>query len=193
MPGGDGDDADAVLGEVAGGGDGHAGDTGLGGGVGDLADLALVRGDGRRVDDEAAPALGVRLLLDHGGGGEPQDVEGADQVDVDDRAEQVQVVRAAAADDAGGRGDAGAVDGEPQRGAVGLDPGEGLLDGLLTGDVGGQQCDALGAGSGLLDGLVQVEAVDGGATGGEGGGGRRAEPGGGAGDQGGGSCDVHEG
>src|SRR3546814_4361385 len=46
---GDAVDADAGGGEVAGDGEGHADDTALGGGVGDLADLAVEgghRGDG---------------------------------------------------------------------------------------------------------------------------------------------------
>ena len=51
---GDGDDADAEAAEVAGHGERHAGDAGLGRGVGDLADLALEGRDRRGVDDDAA-------------------------------------------------------------------------------------------------------------------------------------------
>src|SRR5919206_3121329 len=52
-------DADADGGQVAGGGHGHADDAALGGGVGDLAGLALEGGDRGRVDHDAT---GVELV-----------------------------------------------------------------------------------------------------------------------------------
>ena len=80
-------------------------------------------------------------MLEHGGGGEAQHVERADEVDVDDRPEGVQRERAAAADDAAGRRDAGAVDGDAQlaerRGA--LDRGLHLR---LVAHVGGDEVGA---------------------------------------------------
>ena len=57
-------DADAEAAEVAGHRQRHAGDAGLGRGVGDLADLALERGDRRGVDDHAALAV-LGLVLRH--------------------------------------------------------------------------------------------------------------------------------
>lgn len=83
---------------------------------------------------------------------------------------------------------AGAVHGEPQLGAVGVDRGEGLADLLLVGDVRGEQPDALGQLPGGGHGLVQVETVDRGAPGGERRGGGGAETGSGTGDESGGAA-----
>src|SRR5215213_9386747 len=60
----DGDDPDAVLGEVAGDREGHADDPTLAGGVGGLADLAVERRDARGVDDDPA-LLADGIVLDH--------------------------------------------------------------------------------------------------------------------------------
>src|SRR5690606_36894766 len=88
--GGDGVHADAELGQVARGGHGHAVHATLGGRVGDLADLALERRHGGGVDDHAALAVLVdRVGLGDGVGGQTHDVEGAEQVDRDDGAEQL--------------------------------------------------------------------------------------------------------
>src|SRR5687768_3637845 len=74
----DRDDADPLGGEIACEWQRHPGDTGLGGGVGRLPDLAVegrVRG---RVDDHAARALIVRLAFGDLRRREREDVEGAD-------------------------------------------------------------------------------------------------------------------
>ena len=83
--------------EVAGRGQGQADDAALGGRVGDLPDLPVVGRDRGGVDDDAALAVLVRLGRGHGGGGQPQHVEGADQVDRDRRSRRAEVVRVAVA------------------------------------------------------------------------------------------------
>ena len=80
---GDRQHPDAQRAEVARHGQAHAGDTGLGGGVGDLPDLALEGRDRRGVDDDAALVV-LRLVLGHVGGRQPADVEGGDEVEIDD-------------------------------------------------------------------------------------------------------------
>ena len=62
---GDRHDADAVLGEVARGRERHADDAALRGRVGDLADLALVRGDRRGLHAHAALGAVVGLVPAH--------------------------------------------------------------------------------------------------------------------------------
>ena len=140
--GGDRVDADPVLREVAGGGEGHPDDAALGGRVGDLADLAVEGGDRGGVDAHAALAVLERLVGDHCRGGEAQHVEGADQVDRDDRLERHQRVRALGARDLLRPAGAGAADGDPQT-ALGLG---GLLDGglhlLLVAHVAGNELEA---------------------------------------------------
>src|SRR3954452_4885228 len=85
----DGDDPDQLVGEVARDRQRHADDAALGGRVRSLSDLPLERGDRRGVDDD--PALAVYRL---GGqdplGGQPDDVERADQVHADDPAELLE-------------------------------------------------------------------------------------------------------
>ena len=62
--GGDGDDANAARGHVAGGGQGHADDAALRGGVGDLADLAVVGGDrGSVTQTPRSPSASVSFSL----------------------------------------------------------------------------------------------------------------------------------
>ena len=112
--GGDRDDADAARGQVARRRQRHADDAALRGRVGDLADLAVVGGDRGRVDADAALALLVGLVLAHRGGGEAEHVEGADQVDLDDVGEVLELVGAALAGDPLGPADAGAADRDPQ-------------------------------------------------------------------------------
>ena len=67
--------------QVAGHGEHHAGDPGLGGGVGHLPDLPLEGSDRRSVDDDAALAV-LGVVLGHGFGLEPVEVERADQVEL---------------------------------------------------------------------------------------------------------------
>ena len=121
-------DADAALGHVARRGQGHADDAALRGRVGDLADLAVVGGDRGGVDADAALAFLVGLVLAHRRGGEAQDVEGADQVDLDHVGEEFEVVGAALVGNPLGPADPGAADGDAQSaGTAG-----GVLDGRAT-------------------------------------------------------------
>src|SRR6185437_482995 len=100
-------------------------------------DLAVESGDGSCVDDHATLAVGERLQGLHGGGGEPQHVEGADQVDADDLFIILERHRAVAADDALGRTDAGAID-QDARGAVhGAGGVDRRLRALRAGDIAG--------------------------------------------------------
>jgi hypothetical protein len=100
-----------------------------------LADLAVERGDRGSIDDHPACALGVRLERGHVGGCEPHQVERADQVDPDHQLELGQLHRAVAADDASGRGDAGAVD-QNRRRTMGLASlGQRMLGGRRVPDV----------------------------------------------------------
>ncbi len=97
--GGDRVDADAVLREVACRGQRHADDAALRSRVGDLPDLAVERGDRGCVHAHAAFAVLAGLGADHRRGREAQHVEGADQVDLDDRLERHQRVRTLGAGD----------------------------------------------------------------------------------------------
>src|SRR4051794_27271551 len=187
--GGDRADADPVAGEVAGGGQRHPHDSALGGAVGDLADLAVVGGDRGGVDADAALALFVGLVGEHRVGGEPQDVEGADEVDADDRVEGLEGVRAVAPGDLLGPADARAADGDPQAG----DRVDRRLDLLGVGDVGGDElrADRLGGLGSALG--VQVGDRDVRAGRAQRAGGSRAQARGAAGDQRIGSFYVHRG
>src|SRR3546814_11113417 len=113
-------------------GEGHAGDAGLGGGVGDLPDLALEGGDAGGVDDHAALVV-IGLVLRHVGRGEAAPVEGGDQVEVDDLAEGVERVRPVLAERARGDAAAGRVHQDVQ---VGTGVGEGKVWGGRV-DAGG--------------------------------------------------------
>ena len=92
----------------------EADDAALGGRVGDLADLAVEGGDRGRVDADAALAPVVGLVVDHRRRGEPQHVEGADQVHLDHVVEDLQVVRALLAGGPLRPADPGAADRDPQ-------------------------------------------------------------------------------
>ena len=120
--GGDGDHADAGLREVARGRQRHADDAALGGRVGELADLAVERGDRGGVDADPALALLVGLVGQHRRRRQAQHVEGADQVHADDGLERVERVRPAPAGRLLRPADAGAADRDPQR-PGGLDRG----------------------------------------------------------------------
>src|SRR5262249_5527769 len=109
------DDADAVRGEITGRVQGEADHPALRCGVCGLADLAVERGDGCGVDDHTALAVVHWFSARHGGGGQPHDVERADQVDLDHLTEEVEVVRALLAENAAGPADAGTVDHQAQR------------------------------------------------------------------------------
>ena len=98
----DGQDPDPEAAQIASHRQAHTGDRGLGRRVGDLSDLAFEGGDRSGVDDDAA-LFGLivhRIVLAHLPSGEPADIEGADQVEVDALAEGVQAVRAFLADGA---------------------------------------------------------------------------------------------
>ena len=133
----DGHDADALVGQVARRRQRHADDAALGGRVGDLSDLPVVGGGRRGVDAHAALArVALRIVGEHGRGGEAEHVEGADQVDPDDGLEGHEVVRPAAAGDLLSPARAGAAhaDAQPAAGLRGL-LGRGL-DLVLVADVG---------------------------------------------------------
>ncbi len=138
----DGDHPDQRARQFAGDRQRHRVHRTLGGGVGRLADLAVERGDGGGVDDDAAlrPAeLGHgRLGGRHRGRGQADDVEGAHEVDLDDAVEGLQRQHAVPAQHLAGGGDPGAVDHDPQR-----TEGDGGVDGGLhldlAGDVGGNE------------------------------------------------------
>ena len=58
-----------------------------------MSDLAVERRHRRSIDDNAALAVAVGLILRHRGRGQANRVEGSDQVDLDDFAEQVERMR----------------------------------------------------------------------------------------------------
>ncbi len=191
--GGDGVHPDAELRQVAGGRDGHARHAALGRRIGDLADLALEGRHRRGVDDDAALAVLVdRLGLGDGVGGQPHHVEGAEQVHGDDRAEQLQIVRAVLGQDPTGPADAGAVHDDARRHAGLDDRGDGGGHLVAAGDIGRNQGDARRhAVAGALDGLLQVQPEYGGPQVGEARGGRGAQAGRSSGDDCGGSRNLH--
>ena len=84
-----------------------------------MADLTVFGGDRGGVDDGAAHAVNVGRVVTHGRRGQTTDVERADQVDLDDLAVEIEIVRggvlAVFADGARRPTDAGAVDRAPQR------------------------------------------------------------------------------
>ena len=113
--GGDRHHPDAVRREIPRGSEGKADHTRLRRRVGRLPDLALERGDRRRVDDDPTLAGAGRLVPGHRHRGQPQHVERAHQVDVDHPVEQAEVMRPGIpVDDPGAPADAGAVHHDPQ-------------------------------------------------------------------------------
>ena len=78
-------------------------------GVGYLPDLAVESGHAGRVDDDAALSALRWITADHGLGGEPDDVEGADEVDLHDLREGIERVRSFSSEDLLRAGDPGAV------------------------------------------------------------------------------------
>jgi hypothetical protein len=98
--------------QLSGGGHGERGDPTFRGGIGGLPDLALEGGNGGRVDDHPALAVGQWLEARHGGRHKAQHVEGADQIDAYHPREVVERHRPPPANDARRRGDAGTVDEE---------------------------------------------------------------------------------
>src|SRR4051812_27355782 len=169
--GGDVVDADLLAREVARGRQRETDDAALRRRIGDLADLAFVSRDRRRVDDDAA-FFTDRLDRDEALGEQTQAVEGADQIDVDDARELFQRVDSIAADDALRAADAGAVHRHARDAVRGFRIGDRRLDLLLAGDVGMKR-DALHFGGDLLGVfLALVDHADLGALGGHGAGGR---------------------
>lgn len=129
-----------MLGEFPGGGEGEGGHPALGRGVGGLADLAVVGGDRGGGDEDAALAV-HGLGLGDALGGEPEDVEGADEVDSDHPGEGVQAQWSAAGEHAAGRRDAGTADRDAQWALLARRVHRGLY-GVGVGDVAGDEADA---------------------------------------------------
>src|ERR1700730_10286259 len=129
----DGVDADLVPGEVARRRQGQADYAALRGRIRDLADLAFIGRDARGVDDDAT------LFADEGFrdqplGEQPQHVESADQVDVDDAGEFRQRIDAVLADDALRSADGGTIHQHARDAMRGLRLRDSRLDLLLVGD-----------------------------------------------------------
>ena len=99
-------------------------------------------------------------------------------------------MRALFGEDAGPRGDTGAVDHGTQGALVLPHPFEGSFNGGVVGDVAGQEGDALNL-PGLLDTGGKVEAVDVYAAGNQGAGGCCSDTRGCARNQGGGASEIH--
>ncbi len=137
--GGDGDAADAAARQFARDRQGHADHRGLGGGVGGLADLAVVGGDGGGVDEDAALAFLVGGLPRHLLRGEADEVEAADDVDVEAAGEAGEGVRAFLAQHFFAGGDAGAVDQAVHRAEVFQRGGDRGLGIGFGGDVGADE------------------------------------------------------
>jgi hypothetical protein len=71
-------------------GEGEGDDATLGRGIRGLSDLSVEGGDGRCHHDDPAVTVN-RLVLAHGLGGQAEDVERADQVDVNDGSEGLEL------------------------------------------------------------------------------------------------------
>jgi len=108
--GGNGHNANAAAGQVAGDGQGHTHHAPFGGGISSLPHLAIKGGHGGSVDDDAAFTRFVGLACGHNGRCQANDVKGADEVNLNDFGKCVERVRTVAANDFGGNGDTGAVD-----------------------------------------------------------------------------------
>jgi hypothetical protein len=85
------------------------------GAIGCLADLTFI-GRHRSGRDDDAP-LAVRERIESGDlrRGDPQEVEAADQIDLDDAPKRIERQRTVATDDPSGGADAGAIDGDARR------------------------------------------------------------------------------
>src|SRR6185369_2520720 len=90
---------DADRAQVAGTGEGQPDDARLGGGVGTLAHLSLVAGDGGGGDDRAALTVLVRLVRRHPRRRQSQHVVGAGEVELHGPGEAVDARRTAVAID----------------------------------------------------------------------------------------------
>ena len=195
QPRGDRYHPDAARRQIPRGRQGQADDACLGGRVCGLAHLSLKGGDRGRIDNDPAfhrcracragfllLTLG-RIASCHGDRGEPQHVERAHEVDVEDPAEEREVMRPAVlVHDPGAPADAGAVDQHPQRPEC-CRLGHSLLRFGLAGDVGRNERAHASVREflpRLLVGVDQHELRTGRM---EAGGGRPAQPGRGAGDQ----------
>ena len=127
---------DPAPGEVTRGGQGHRDDPALGGGVGDLPDLAVEGGDRGGVDADAALACLVGLIAAHRGRRQAQHVEGPDQVDPDHVREVFEVVGAGLVRDPLGPADPGAADRDPEPSVDRRGPLDRGRNGVGIGDVG---------------------------------------------------------
>jgi hypothetical protein len=85
------------------------------GAVGRLPDLTFISRNRSGRDNDAALAVGERVESGHVRRGDPQEVEAADQIDLDDAPERVQRQRTVAPDDPTWGADAGAIDGDSRR------------------------------------------------------------------------------
>ncbi|MNJ37217.1 hypothetical protein D3C77_320270 [compost metagenome] len=119
----------------------QAGDGTLGGSIGGLADLAVVGGNRGGVDNDPTLTFGARFTFGHGCSGQTQQIEAADQINVDDPAETLQAVGAVLAQDFLGTDNAGAVDQPLQAAKRGNSSIDGGLGRCLLTDVGnGETC-----------------------------------------------------
>ncbi len=182
-------DANAVLRKVSGCREGEADDSRLGGSVRGLANLSLIGGDGGSVDNYSSLSVLVAFGLRYGLGGERENVEGADQVDLDDRGVELQVM-CLLAEDAHGGANAGAVDQGAKRG-TGTRPSHGGPHLIGFGHVRFDVLDSCHCG-GVIDARLQVEDKDVSAVVGQCFGARGAEPGGSSCDDGGGVVELHQ-
>ena len=182
-----------MAGQLAGDGQGHADDAALGRRIRCLADLTFEGGHARGVDDHAAVTGRRRRILRHGRRCQTDDVERADQVDLDDLREARKRMRSGPAEDTFGYGDARALKGTVQA-AEGLHRVvHRVLDACFIGDVGGNEASALSQflGQSLAGLAVDIGDDEVAAGPGEQPDGRRAETGAAAADQEGVAGDVH--
>jgi len=134
--GGDRDDPDRVIGELARDRERHPRNPRLGGAVRRLADLAVERGRGGGVDDDPLLALLIGFVLHHLLHGEANDVQGADQIDLKHPVEKVQRDRPFFRENLARIGDARAIDCRVDRSKSGHDLLHGRPAALVAGHVG---------------------------------------------------------
>ena len=130
--------ADAEAGQFARHRQGHADHAALRRGVRGLADLPFVGGDRGGVDDDAAFAVGARVVALHLLGAGLGHVEAADQVDHHRGLELRELHRAVAAQHAAGTEDAGAVHRHVQAAEEVLRCGDIGDDAGFVGDIGAE-------------------------------------------------------